>query len=221
MVPNTDQMDEDDRPTQALAVKSGEVMAPDGEIVERAITPVQAQGGGVLAYSGAGDLGLTLEQKKELIAPFSMDDIDILPTGELYVQQIGYRRRLNTVFGPGSWAMVPQGPPKMQGQTIMQEWHMIVYGKFAASAWGEADYKGNNDRVSEATAVESAKSTALVRCCKDLGIGSECWDKRFITKFKQETAICVKAPKYGKPTDEMVWMWRRKDGRPFKGEAKP
>ena len=34
-----------------------------------------------------------------------------------------------------------------------------------------------------ATAVEGCKSTALRRCCKDLGVASELWDPRFIRKF--------------------------------------
>ena len=31
--------------------------------------------------------------------------------------------------------------------------------------------------------MEGCKSTALRRCCKDLGIASELWDPRFIREF--------------------------------------
>ena len=33
-----------------------------------------------------------------------------------------------------------------------------------------------------AMAEESAKSNAMMRCCKDLGIASELWDPNFIQK---------------------------------------
>jgi len=36
------------------------------------------------------------------------------------------------------------------------------------------------------TAVEGCKSTALRRCCKDLGVASELWDPRYIRKFMAE-----------------------------------
>lgn len=35
------------------------------------------------------------------------------------------------------------------------------------------------------SAVEGCKSNALMRCCKDLGIGSELWDPTFIRYFKK------------------------------------
>jgi hypothetical protein len=35
------------------------------------------------------------------------------------------------------------------------------------------------------SAVEGCKSNALMRCCKDLGIGSELWDPNFIRAFKK------------------------------------
>lgn len=177
--------------------------------------PDQMPGAGTLAYAGAGTLDLTEKQRADLRKPFEMDDYDILPTGEIYVPQVQYRERLNEVLGPGQWAMVPQTPPRMQGQSIMQEWHLIIGGKFAASAWGSQDYKGNNDRMDEATAVESAKSNALVRCCKDLGIAAEAWKKKFIAKFKAELCVCKRVPQRD---GSMKWQWRRKDGRKFKGE---
>ena len=50
-------------------------------------------------------------------------------------------------------------------------------------ARGEQDYFSPD---SIPTAVEGCKSTALRRCCKDLGIASELWDPRFIRKFMAE-----------------------------------
>lgn len=43
--------------------------------------------------------------------------------------------------------------------------------------------------MTQATAEESAKSNALMRCCKDLGIASELWDPTFIHKWRSNHAV--------------------------------
>lgn len=187
---------------------------------EGALVPSEANpGAGTLPFAGAGLLNLRQDQKTLLMAPFPDEMHDILPTGEVYIPQIQYRRRLNQIFGPGDWALVPQEAPRQKGQSIVQKWHLIVYGKFVAEAWGEQEYRGDNDRTSEVTAVESAKSNGLVRCCKDLGMGSECWDKSWTEKFKKEFCINVEAP-VGR-NKELKWVWRRRDGKRFRDERTP
>ena len=52
--------------------------------------------------------------------------------------------------------------------------------RFVSTARGEQEYF---DPSGVATASEAAKSNALMRCCKDLGIASELWDPRFIRDF--------------------------------------
>ena len=50
---------------------------------------------------------------------------------------------------------------------------MIIVGySLVAIARGEQEYF---DQEGIATATEAAKSNALMRCCKDLGIASELW----------------------------------------------
>lgn len=53
-------------------------------------------------------------------------------------------------------------------------------GQFVAEATGEQMLRQGMTRV---TAEESAKSNALMRCCKDLGIASELWDPTFINQW--------------------------------------
>jgi hypothetical protein len=108
----------------------------------------------------------TLEQK---IDP---GDIDILPTGELYVSQVRYRRILNNAFGPGGWGLVPTGDFQQDAGTLCREYSLFAEGRFVSSAIGEADFQPNNPRYSKATAAESLKSNALTRCCKDLLVAS-------------------------------------------------
>lgn len=59
-----------------------------------------------------------------------------------------------------------------------------------------AQAKGEHEAFTSAAlsvgmAEESAKSNALMRCCKDLGIASELWDPSFILQWKEKYAIGV------------------------------
>lgn len=69
--------------------------------------------------------------------------------------------------------LVMQG--ENDGQLITREYALYCLGRFTAQAIGEhTSYSKNN--LGYGTACESAKSNALMRCCKDLGVGSELWD---------------------------------------------
>lgn len=52
--------------------------------------------------------------------------------------------------------------------------------RLVSVARGEQDYFSPEGIP---TALEGCKSTALRRCCKDLGVASELWDPRYIRKF--------------------------------------
>ena len=60
-------------------------------------------------------------------------------------------------------------------QLITREYALYCLGRFVAQATGEHSFytRGN---MGYGKACESAKSNALMRCCKDLGIASELWD---------------------------------------------
>ena len=97
------------------------------------------------------------------------------------------------------------------GKTIAGRYILMVRGKPVGVAAGESNYQPNNPRMSYATAAESMKSNALVRCCKDLGMGSECWDRNFTDTWKQKNAH-RKREKNWKGED--VTVWRRKEFTP-------
>lgn len=203
-------------PETALIVKGEIVEAGPGEALERAAEAVPFSG-----YSGVATLALAPDKVEILTSPFHQDEgaeaYDILPTGEVYVSQIHYRRRLNRAFGPGSWAMVPRGGYIQQGNTLCREYALVVDGRFIAEAIGESDYQPNNARMSYASCAEAVKSNALTRTCKDIGIASECWDKRFCQKFQAEHCVRVWRESEKKP------QWRRIDATPWwdeKGEVK-
>jgi len=54
----------------------------------------------VTPYQGIAQYPVTKDQEKLLTEPVPPDELDILPTGEIYASQIFYRRKLNKVFGP-------------------------------------------------------------------------------------------------------------------------
>lgn len=211
--PQDSEYKEPAKPQQALVPhRSQGVMIPAaGEIVQLAQE--------TSPYFGAGDLELTDAQVEACIAPFDDLQHDIKPTGEVFVPQIQYRIRLNQVFRPGGWAMIPLSEPKAKVNTytttITQKWIMIHKGRFVGEAWGEMDYNHKNANQTEATAIEGAKSNAVMRICKDLGMGSECWDKTFTTRFKKDFCVRVLAPN---ARGETKAVWRRKDRQPFRDE---
>lgn len=169
-----------------------------------------------LVSGGLGTLRLSDEQRAILEEPIPMKDLDILPTGEVYASQVQYRRRLTAVFGPGGWAMVEYSQPKIDHNIVMQKWALYAQGSLISTAWGEQEYFPQNTRMSYATALESAKSNALMRCCKDLSIASECWDRHFTEEFKREfcTEVIVQNYQGGGARKQ----WRRKDANTFYNE---
>ena len=180
--------------------------AKDGSIV----------GTDALIYAGASMAAITTDESAKLTAKSNPNDLDILPTGEVYLSHVHVRRRLNDTFGVGSWALRPLQPPSLNGRTIIWMLGLYVRGSFMGAAFGEAEYYESNDRMSYATAAEAAKSNALTRCCKDLGIGWECWDRHFSDRWRAENCLKVfRKDKNGKTRAE----WRRRDAQPFWDET--
>lgn len=60
---------------------------------------------------------------------------------------------------------------------VSREYALYCQGKFVAQSLGEHTFYGDNN-MHYGKACESAKSNALMRCCKDLGIASELWDPK-------------------------------------------
>jgi hypothetical protein len=191
-----------------------DIVAATQESHALAVVPVERD-----PYAGIASTRVTKEQETTLLRESKIDELDILPTGEVYMSQVEYRRRLNSAFGPGGWALRPLGKPTVMGNTLMQEWALYAEGRFIGSAWGEHDYHKNNDRSSYATAAEALKSNALTRCCKDLGIAAECWDRRFTAKFKKEHCVKVWRSKSGR-NKSGEYQWRRKDAEAFYDEGR-
>ncbi|KAJ3047181.1 hypothetical protein HK097_000157 [Rhizophlyctis rosea] len=141
-----------------------------------------------------------------LLAPINESDIEIKPDGMLYLPEIKYRRILNRAFGPGGWGLVPKSMHTVVNTTLTREYALYCHGRFVAQARGEQDYFSD---AGIPTATEGAKSNALVRCCKDLGIASELWDPNFIREFKER--MCVSKFAKNVATAYKKILWRRVD----------
>ncbi len=161
------------------------------------------------------------KQREVLTAKIDMDDVDIRPSGEIYYSQMKYRNRLDGAFGAGAWALIPRFDSPLtttvgSGQKeVTTKYALVVNGRFVAEAYGSHKYYPNNLNNTLADAIEASRSDALKKCCKDLSIANECWNKTFIEDFKK--IHCIQVNVLNKKGKE-VKMWRRKDRLPFDGE---
>ncbi|EDV25505.1 uncharacterized protein TRIADDRAFT_55661 [Trichoplax adhaerens] len=149
-----------------------------------------------------------------LMAPVKAEDVEVKPDGLLYLPEIRYRRILNQAFGPGGWALMPRGQPTMinnegeLSQLVIREFALYVGGRFVAQSVGEHLHYSKNE-LSTGKALESAKSNALMRCCKDLGVASELWDPTFVYNFKKNHCVEVWCEN-ARNSKEKRKLWRLK-----------
>ncbi|KAK0538862.1 hypothetical protein OC842_001171 [Tilletia horrida] len=162
------------------------------------------------SFQGMSTQPFSSEIASILSAPLNAEDIEIKPDGLIYLPEIKYRRILNKAFGPGGWGLAPRGETSVGPKIVSREWVLVCLGRFVSTARGEQEYF---DPSGVATASEGAKSNALMRCCKDLGIASELWDPRFIREFKKK--YCIEVFTENASTGRKRKLWRRRDQPPF------
>jgi hypothetical protein len=167
-------------------------------------------------YVGISSSPVTAEQEEILKTPARLEQIEITPAGEAYVPHAEYRRVLCAAFHPGGWAIRPLGKPTLWGNWLMQWYALYVGGRYISSAPAEARYFPDNPRMVYATALESLRSVALRRLCKDLGVFLELWNRDFVKKFISEHCIQVEYLGY---ENKVVKGWRRKESPPIPGET--
>lgn len=158
------------------------------------------------SFHGIGTTLLNQKQIDILLLPLDPEDIEIKPDGLLYLPEIKYRRILNRALGPGAWGLIPRSETIVTPKLITREYALVVMGKLISVARGEQDYFSEQGIP---TATEGCKSNALMRCCKDLGIGSELWDPRFIRKFKKQ--YCEDKFVTHVTTGKKKKIWKSKD----------
>lgn len=173
-------------------------------------------------FKGAGEEAVSKDEAKVLCAPVDSRDVRILPdTASLYLPWSWYADRLTRTFGPMGWSLLPvtdqENNPKApvaKDNVLYREFVLRARGRFVATAIGECGYNPTNARMTYGDAVEGAKSNALSRCCKVLGMAPEIYSEGWREDWIKENAVCVWA---------MTWkgkqkLWRRKRGLPLKDE---
>lgn len=173
-------------------------------------------------FAGAGEKRATNAQIAALCGPIETKDVRVLPdTASLYLPWSWYADRLTKAFGPMGWSLLPvtdeqNNPqkPVAKDNVMYREFILRAEGRFIASAVGECSYNPNNARMTYGDAVEGAKSNALSRCCKVLGMASDIYSDGWREEWTKENAVCVVVMGHkGRQT-----LWRRKTALPLKNE---
>lgn len=158
------------------------------------------------SWHGLGSKPFDSTVQKALAMSLEPTDIEIKPDGLIYLPEIKYRRILNRAFGAGGWGLVPRSQTIVTPKLVTREYGLVCHGQLVSVSRGEQDYFSESGIP---TATEGCKSNALMRCCKDLGIGSELWDPVFIKKFKTER--CTEKFVTHIATAKKKKIWLRKD----------
>lgn len=171
------------------------------------------------AYERLGQFALTEEQEAILNEPTPANEVDIKPDGTVYVSHEYYVRLLNRAFGRMGWTMVPGSPLTARPGTeeYYQRWVLFVGGVYASEALASRVFYPDNRNMDLSDVAESIKSDCKRRVCKDLGIATEPWQRRWAANWKRENAVEVLV----QTQRGNVKQWRRIDGEPLKGEIRP
>lgn len=174
-----------------LAIRPGDKLAPATQA--QPLTAAQAKIHAIAdltaaAYHRASQLALTPEESKSLQAIFPDEAFQTGAGGKsdlIYIEHAALRGRLNEVFGIGQWAIIPRSRWSEEYRTstgkdatrVYVEAMLLVRGCFVAEAVGDMAYFPHNAEQNYGDAVEGAKTAALRRCCKELGVGLQAWSR--------------------------------------------
>jgi len=154
----------------------------------------------------AGTLQVSKENQEVLLKDIPDEDVEIRPDGLIYAPWEVYATRLNKIFGL-AWAMIPVSfKPDHLGIFILWGFSLVIQGKFAGYTIGQQEYIPENRQMTWGDACEGAKSNALMRLCKGLGIGLNLWRPSYIKYWKEKYAESYVAEVRGKEKT----LWRKR-----------
>ena len=137
-------------------------------------------------FVGASESPFSSEITLILHADLNPEEVEIKPDGALYLPESRYRKLLCRAFGPGGWALLPRGASSISNNVLSREYALFCNGRFVSQARGHANIQGFSN---PAMASEVVRSNALMRVCKDLGVGNELWDPAYVANWKATYAI--------------------------------
>lgn len=137
-------------------------------------------------FEGAAMSPFPAEAVAVLGAPVAEDEVELRDDGIVFMPGVWYRRQLSRAFGPGAWALLPRGPSRRDGEIVMYHGGLYILGRFVSEAMGECEARWG---MSYASALEGARTDCLSRCCKDLGMAAELWDKAWRDGWQAKYAV--------------------------------
>lgn len=168
------------------------------------VTPAQARVEAVAdalkaAYANASQLKLTPEEAAALAQDFPDEAFRLGAGGDpglIYIEHAYLRMRLNTVLGVGAavpirrreWAEEFQyykDGQRKTGVRVYVDMVLVVRGCVVGEAIGDSVYYPDNAKTNYSDALESAKSNAFRRCCKEFGVGLQAWIKGWGEGWKE------------------------------------
>ncbi len=174
---------------------------------DMALEKVQRSDVVALLLETAGTLKLTDDQRKIVFAKVDPDLVEIREDGIVYLPAVEYKQTLCEAFGL-EWAIVPESPKPVEVDgVILWGFHLFIQGQPIAFAWGEQQYKKGDWYMSYGDAMEGAKSNAIMRLCKQIGIAQDLWRPSFIRKWKVENAETYEG--WDKKRQEKKLLWKR------------
>jgi len=136
----------------------------------------------------SGSLDITEEQEKILFDNVPENEILIRTDGLIYLPWAFYSKRLSNAFKM-KWSLIPDGGPEVREELIIWGFYLVIKGIPVSYSIGEQEFTENNKRMNYAQCAEGAKSNAIMRCCKGIGMALELWDQDFISKWKNKYAV--------------------------------
>lgn len=171
------------------------------------ITPGQARIEAVAAslakaYENASLLKLTPDEAKALSEDFPDDAFSLGAGGDpnlVYIEHAYLRQRLNNVLGVGAaipirrreWAedgWYYKDGKRLPLVRVYVDLVLMVRGAVVGEAIGDAVYYPSNPKTNYSDALESAKSNAFRRCCKEFGVGLQAWMRGWCDGWKQRNS---------------------------------
>lgn len=148
------------------------------------------------AYENASQLKLTADEQKALLEDFPDYCFQRGANGDnnlLYLEHEALRNRLSNVLGLGQWKQVirrnweeefTSGNPPSVSKRIYIDMVLLVRGCVVAEAIGNGVYMPKNPRDTYGDGFEKAKTNAFRLCCKEWGLGLQCYSKDWCEAFK-------------------------------------
>jgi hypothetical protein len=161
-----------------------------GDVHAGSPLPTTLQSDPLMLFAMVGTLKLSEPQIMALRRPVEDREIEWRPLEKggppaiPYLSHNGCRDRLDACFGLGGWGMAPMGQPKEKDGIIYVPYALVVDGLPRIFAWGEQAYHANNKQMTYGDALEGAKSNAITRCGKELGVGRELWNRKHLEELK-------------------------------------